>query len=342
MPVPRRRPSAVIAAAALGRLAVAALGLPAVVGTAAALELGLPIPCEPGRTCWIPRHVDLDPGPGAKDYACGTLTADGHSGSDFAIRNLAEMEAGVPVVAAAPGVVRGTRDGMADATLEAGNRAAIEGRECGNGVVLAHEGGFETQYCHLRRGSVAVRTGERVERGQRLGLVGLSGETSFPHVHLSVRKDGATVDPFRGLAGGPACGPGAEPLWAPGLEALLDYRPVLVTGLGFAPGRVEWAEVQAGRHDGVALPAGSPALVLWLEAFGLAAGDAIAWRITGPDGGAVFESTAAEARGQARAFRFAGKKAPAEGWPPGSYRGAVTVRRDGREVAAATATVLLR
>ena len=40
----------------------------------------------------------------------------------------------------------------------------------------------------------------------------MSGEASFPHVHLSVRKDGQEVDPFRGAGGGPACGPGAAPL----------------------------------------------------------------------------------------------------------------------------------
>ena len=49
-------------------------------------DLLLPIDCEPGIDCWIPRYVDHDPGPGVRDYACGKLTGDAHKGTDFAIR----------------------------------------------------------------------------------------------------------------------------------------------------------------------------------------------------------------------------------------------------------------
>ena len=41
-----------------------------------------------------------------------------------------------------------------------------------------------------------VKTDEVVEAGTVLGQIGLSGRTQFPHVHLSVRKDGKVVDPF--------------------------------------------------------------------------------------------------------------------------------------------------
>ena len=49
--------------------------------------------------------VDLDPGPGMRDYPCGTQTYDGHTGTDSDIRSFREMDIGVPVFAALDGRV---------------------------------------------------------------------------------------------------------------------------------------------------------------------------------------------------------------------------------------------
>ena len=53
----------------------------------------------------------------------------------------------------------------------------ISGKECGNGVVLVHDDGYQTQYCHLKKGSVAVKKGARVSEGDLLGFIGMSGKT---------------------------------------------------------------------------------------------------------------------------------------------------------------------
>ena len=318
-----------------------AIGLSGVPVTGAwALELGLPIACEPGRTCWIPRYVDDDPGPGFRDYMCGPLGEDGHSGTDFAIPSLAAMRAGVPVLAAAAGEVRNVRDGMDDVSVETIGKAAIEGRNCGNGVVIVHDGGWETQYCHLRKGSVQVAPGERVSAGQALGLVGMSGEASFPHVHLSVRKDGQQVDPFLGEGAASSCGPGSDPLWSDAVAGSLAYLPVMLTQAGFAGEAAQWERAQNGVY-GTVLPADAPALVLWLEAFGIETGDRVSWRITAPDGSVLFEDSKIEAKAQARSFRFAGKKRPAAGWQPGTYRGEVAIERAGAPPQAMQASVTI-
>jgi hypothetical protein len=312
------------------KTAACLVGLLLAPAAAAALELGLPLQCEPGRTCWMPRYVDLDPGPGFKDYQCGgRLGENDHSGTDFAIPSLAAMRAGVPVVASADGRVRNVRDGMDDVSVATIGKAAIEGRNCGNGVAIEHGDGWETQYCHLRKGSVTVRPGQEVSRGQPLGLVGMSGEASFPHVHLSVRKGSDEVDPFRGTAGGPACGAGTTPLWQAEVLARLTYLPVMLTHAGFAGAPPTWEQVQNGDFDGTVLPLDAPALVLWLEAFEVGAGDRVSWRIAGPDGTVLFEDANVEAKAQRQAFRFAGKRRPAAGWAPGTYAGTVTIERDG-------------
>ena len=132
---------------------------------AGAFELALPLDCRLGDSCYIQQFPDHDPGPGATDFTCGPLSYDGHDGTDIALPSRAAMAAGVAVLAAAPGVVKGVRDGVEDFI------AAIPGKESGNGVVIDHGDGWETQYCHLRRGSVRVKAGERVAAGQALGFV---------------------------------------------------------------------------------------------------------------------------------------------------------------------------
>ena len=100
------------------------LALAAATPPCAAFKLGLPLACEPGRDCWVVRYVDRDPGPGFADYRCGTLGSDGHDGTDFAIADPQGMASGVPVVAAAAGVVRSMRDGVPTSHPTAG-RATI-------------------------------------------------------------------------------------------------------------------------------------------------------------------------------------------------------------------------
>jgi murein DD-endopeptidase MepM/ murein hydrolase activator NlpD len=175
---------------------------------AAPPALVLPLACHAGVDCFVQNYVD-HAGPTPRDHHCGSQTYAGHDGSDFRLTSTAAQRRGVAVLAAAPGTVRALRDGVADHLIEnAADQAAIAGRECGNGVVIDHPGGWQSQYCHMARGSLAVRVGQRVVSGERLGLVGLSGDTRFPHVHFSLRHDGKVVDPFAPQMAAGGCGAG--------------------------------------------------------------------------------------------------------------------------------------
>lgn len=314
-------------------LAVLLVALVATDAAAAAPVFELPVACRPGRDCWAVHFPDLDPGPGVRDWMCGSRTYDGHDGTDIAIPDLAAMRRGIPVLAAAPGVVKAVRDGMEDVRVDATDRSRIAGRECGNGVLVDHGDGFEPQYCHLRRGSVRVRPGDRVEAGTPLGLVGLSGNTSFPHVEFLVRHEGRTVDPFRGLAGGPECGPGAAPLWSPAAFAALPYEPVVLTKVGIASDRPDWAVVREGGLAERELSAAIPALVVWVEGYGLEAGDVLRLRIVEPSGVLFHESETVAERPQARFFRYSGRRRPEDGFPAGTWRAQAELLRDGRVLA---------
>ena len=171
-------------------------------------RIGVPVDCAFGSVCSVQNYVDLDPGPGRLDPGCGRLSYDGHDGTDIRVADLVAMRDGVSVVAAAGGVVKATRDGMPDVSVRDIGPEAVAGREAGNGVVIDHGRGWETQYSHLRSGSVSVKPGDRVEAGTPLGMIGLSGQTEFPHLHFTVRKDGvrSTHTPVQ-LGLGPAARP---------------------------------------------------------------------------------------------------------------------------------------
>jgi len=62
----------------------------------------------------------------------------------------------------------------------------------GNHVVLDLGAGSYAFYAHLQKGSVRVKVGDRVKRGQLLGKLGNSGNTSAPHLHFHVMR-GASV-----------------------------------------------------------------------------------------------------------------------------------------------------
>jgi hypothetical protein len=316
----------------LTRLTVplAGLLLAATVPAAAALELTLPLACTPGADCWLVRLVDHDPGPGFADHRCGTLGSNGHDGTDFALADPQRMAAGVPVLAAAAGEVRGVRDGMPDQPPEGRLLHDFTDRNCGNGVAIRHADGWETQYCHLRRGSVLVAAGERVTAGQRLGLVGMSGEANFPHVHLSVRRDGVAIDPFTGLPGGERCGAVAEPLWSPGLRQGLAYVEVPIAVVGLTDHVPDRDAIVAGTAAVPALSSAAPALVGYVLAYGLRPGDRIEIAILGPDGARVSEAGFDLDQEAPRATRAAGRRAPPGGWPAGSYRVEARVRRGER------------
>jgi hypothetical protein len=283
--------------------------------------LDLPVVCEMGSVCTVQLYVDHDEGAGAVDYTCGTLTYDGHQGTDIRVPDLVAMEQGVSVVAAAAGTVRAIRDGEPDLSVDRRGRAAVGGKPAGNAVVLVHGDGWETQYSHLKEGSVAVRPGQRVDAGERLGLIGLSGDTNFPHLEFGVRHEGKTIDPFVGLGPPAGCGEAVAPLWIPVALDALRYRPSGVLLSGFADEQPDKDRVRAGAHRTVTLSRESAALVFWADVYGLRAGDRAVFRLYDPAEQLVTHHERVIDLDGHQLFDYAGRKRPDQGWPVGIYRG---------------------
>lgn len=115
---------------------------------------------------WVssPFSYRVDPFTGKKAF---------HYGIDIA------TNFGNPIVATADGVV-----------LKLGND-----KMSGRYIVINHGGGLTTHYLHLSK--FLVKAGQKVKRGDVIGLVGKSGKALGPHLHYEVRLNNRPVNPYR-------------------------------------------------------------------------------------------------------------------------------------------------
>jgi murein DD-endopeptidase MepM/ murein hydrolase activator NlpD len=294
-------------------------------------QLELPIICEFGKTCWVQQYPDHDAGPGIADYTCGGQTYDGHNGTDIRVL---DTKTNADVVASAPGIVKFQRDGVPDRLVRnEADRRAIKGINCGNGVVIHHGNGFETQYCHMRNGSIAVQLGDVVNTGQKLGEVGYSGNAAFSHVHLTVRRKASArskrqdIDPFSGPLAQP-CGSLGQSMWSAAASKELKYFSQNILRLGFAPGKVEMESLEEGRLANDPPTEDWPAVVAYVWAINLKKGDTLKIDLEKPDGQTLTNSVTLD-RNKAQYMLFTGERKPAAGWKKGKYRASVQVIREG-------------
>ncbi|HEU6443042.1 MAG TPA: M23 family metallopeptidase [Microvirga sp.] len=298
------------------------------------ISLRFPVACEVGRTCFIQHYVDHVADSEIGDYRCGTMTYDGHDGTDIRVPTTAAMKAGVDVVAAADGKVLRTRDGMEDISITGRGRENVENTECGNGAVVDHGNGWETQYCHLAKGSLRVKSGDVLRAGDPIGRIGLSGMTEFPHLHFTVRKDGQVVDPFVSGPPSKSCDSrGGSSLWDESLRSSLAYQAGSVLNKGFAPGPVTMEAIESGTAEKNAPTTASPALVAYVRAIGLRGGDVQTLTLFDRDGEPVAQNkTPPLDRNKAQWMMFAGFRPPPGGFRPGLYRAVYRVEREGKPV----------
>lgn len=293
-------------------------------------KFGLPLACNLGSTCWLVNLPDHDPGPGVKDYTCGSRTYNGHTGVDFAIRDYSKMDDGVPVVAAADGTVLRFRDGMLDGDVSLVGQAAVAAQGCGNSVVIEHGGGWQSYYCHLRRNSLVVRRGQRVQKGDKLGLVGSSGLAQFPHVHLGIQHNGKVIDPFVGRNRAANCGLGEATLWDARTVSQVNADTTALYDAGFAQVEINPVALRRGFYRRASLPDNAKNIVFWVDAFWVQDGDQLALKVTAPNGRVLVEKSSRLTKTQARYMMFAGKRKTVD-WRHGLYQGEAVLTRSGND-----------
>ena len=103
---------------------------------------------------------------------------NGHKGMDITTSGAM----GRPIVAAASGTV-----------VYAGWNSTGHGYR----VVIDHGNGLQTGYSHCKSGSIRVRVGQKVSQGQQIASIGSTGNSSGPHLHFEVIRNGTRVNPER-------------------------------------------------------------------------------------------------------------------------------------------------
>ncbi|MFC9987879.1 peptidoglycan DD-metalloendopeptidase family protein [Streptomyces globisporus] len=123
-----------------------------------------------------------------------------HTGLDFPAKT------GTPIRAVDSGIVR----------------QAVDSGPYGKHIEINHGSGLSSLYAHMS--AMLARASDTVKRGQQIGRVGATGNTTGPHLHLEARINGKTVDPMRYLEGGGDGGSGGA-----GVER---FRGVVTQALG--------------------------------------------------------------------------------------------------------------
>lgn len=286
-------------------------------------SLGWPVACIEGQNCWIVHHVDQDASPAAQDFRCGHLTYNGHDGTDIAVRDFATVQSGMDVHAALDGKVVRVRNDVDDhhgtkADLAAAKQST---KECGNLVSLLHADKWVTEYCHMKKGSVAVALGQSVTKGTRLGQVGQSGLAEFPHLHFSVRHNNTVIDPFTGK-GVTGCGVAGHELW----DHKIPYEAVKIYASGFASTVPDMNAIGINAGSVSRIGPDADALLFWASLYGLEAGDRINMTLLGPDGKVVAESNQVAPQRKIRYFLYTGTRNETR-FMPGTYQGTATLTR---------------
>jgi murein DD-endopeptidase MepM/ murein hydrolase activator NlpD len=148
-----------------------------------------PMPGTDGDDWVINNYVDLNPGSGILDYMGGSKSYNGHRGIDIDVPTFREMDADFPIRAVDDGQVIDLFDSNFDRNMSCTGQW--------NFVTVLHSSGLRSIYGHLKKDSVVVSIGQSVQRGQTLGVVGSSGCSTHPHLHLEVRNSkNAVIDPF--------------------------------------------------------------------------------------------------------------------------------------------------
>lgn len=280
-------------------------------------QMSSPVNCDELDLCYVQNYMDQNDGPQWQDYSCRHLSYDAHNGTDVRV-SYDDMLRGVPVMAVADGVVLGLRDGMEDVSIRSRSKHALHGKFAGNAVYIDHNGGIETQYSHLKKNSITVKKGDFVERGQTIGMVGLSGNTEFSHVELGLFVSGKYVDPFVGehVRG---CGKTGVPLWDDEALRMLSYKPRGVIDAAFVNGKPDLRRVLL-RSKRPFHPDSGNRMTFWAAMYGIHKDDILHISVTGPKGKVVAQRNEKMTRNLAQKVAYVNVQTK-KVWPSGTYVG---------------------
>ena len=113
--------------------------------------------------------------------------------SQFGVKRSYETHPGVDLSIPSGSEVRSPEDGI---VID----QADDSKRCGGKIFIDHQNGYKSRYCHMK--DIKVKKGDKVTKGQLIGLSGGAkgekgaGNSTGPHLHFEVYKDGKLVNPM--------------------------------------------------------------------------------------------------------------------------------------------------
>ncbi len=158
-----------------------------------------------------------------------------------------------PVLAVADGIVADATDGIPDNPPGENNIR----QNWGNTLVVKHNDHLYSQLSHLKPGSLKVKKGDPVRRGEPLGLCGNSGRSPYPHLHFQMQATphiGSKTIPYPLAAylSGSSRQPVLMTHSVPGegdMVAAVQNHPLLEKSFDFTPGRTYVFEVKESNRE---------------------------------------------------------------------------------------------
>lgn len=289
-------------------------------------KLKFPLNCTYNVNCWVIGHMDMDMSAGsAKDYTCGPRAADGQLSTYFGVKDIATAGAGVDVLAAADGTVGNIINGLEDQYTQNLDPNVVSRYPCGNLVTINHEKGWLTSYCHLKKDSITVESGQKVTAGQKIGEIGLSGASDWPMLGFTVDRGGFVYDPFSGRTALEGCGLSRDTLWEPGSD--MSYRPFAIYNLGFSIEPPTQHQIDKGTPRLLKVPADTPMLSFWATIFGSEQGDYVELTVTDPDGEELMYLEGTLPDSLDKRLLYVSKGRAKNVWQPGIYKGTISITR---------------
>lgn len=303
-----------------------------------AIELSNPLACDMENNCFIQTYVDHSSAPHtqkntdpAKDFSCGPLAKKGYWATDFRVTYYNPNKAPA-VLAAADGKVIAIRRTMPDSIHTTYTPYQIPlGKEAGNSIIIKHESGFETQYNHLKFGSILVAEGQNIKQGEKIAEVGSSGRTVLPKLGFSVRENGLPVDPFSyGTVW--ACGNTDASLWKQEIAHTFNYKETGIARAGFSEHIPEAAHLRTGLGIKQVRRISPESIIFWADFYGIQKDDIIYMRIQDPTGQLFAEQESIARTDYPVWLGYVGRKNNTGALTSGIYTAEVLLQRNGTHI----------
>ncbi len=282
------------------------------------LTLKCHVSCKLDENCWIVNYPDLGTG-NIKDYRGGKVTFKSNKGTSIVVKTLLDIKEGVPVLSAQDGTVVFTRDDVED-------NFPLEQEDppfCGNGVIIEHNNNWKTIYCHLKKDSVRVKTGDFAKEGLKIAEMGFSGKTEFPQLYFVALHDESYYDPFTGQKLNPA-EEAYKPFWSTSTAEKLDYSEVIVTNIGISDEEPTLKKIKHGDYEDIEIMQDSPSIFLWINGFHFDKNDFIKAVLKNPEQNKILEDFKMIKSGaMEQMIFFQASKPEEEVWKTGKYTGKI-------------------